>query len=377
MTTLMQARHEWIKRPADQRYASLTAMLTRMEQIRQQSRAVVVPSRKLTAVPTADNRGLEIHGPNGHGYEPTHFSFGQLASLAGAPAAYLRDLPSPLAADNLNWGLSHVRDIEDVGVLLRREPAVENGVAMSPGAVPMVNSLTAATGPRYGRIWNAEIVQHLVDRVGDGVSGSWRVPGEFGKAVTVDERNTTLYASDRDMFVFLADEERRIELPNRRDGRTGSLARGFFVSNSEVGAASLQICGFLFDYVCQNRIVWGAEQVETLRIRHNSGAPERWLEEALPAIDAYAQGSANGVVAAIERARETKLDDVNKFLANRWGAKMAASLKAVHLADEDRPIETLWDVTTAVTAYARAIPHQDRRVELEREAGQLLGKIAA
>ena len=44
------------------------------------------------------------------------------------------------------------------------------------------------------------------------------VPGEFGGRVTVTKDNTTLYASDRDMFVFLADEENRIELPNR-DGR--------------------------------------------------------------------------------------------------------------------------------------------------------------
>lgn len=28
---------------------------------------------------------------------PTHWSFGQLAALVGAPAAYLRQLPAPLA----------------------------------------------------------------------------------------------------------------------------------------------------------------------------------------------------------------------------------------------------------------------------------------
>jgi hypothetical protein len=33
------------------------------------------------------------------------------------------------------------------------------------------------------------------------------VPGEFGQRVAVTKQNTTLYASDRDMFVFLADEE--------------------------------------------------------------------------------------------------------------------------------------------------------------------------
>ena len=42
------------------------------------------------------------------------------------------------------------------------------------------------------------------------------MPGEFGKKVTVDRENTTLFASDRNMFVFLADEDRRIEVAGRR-----------------------------------------------------------------------------------------------------------------------------------------------------------------
>ena len=37
---------------------------------------------------------------------PTHWSFGQLASLVGAPAAYLRQLPAPLAGINLQYGLT-------------------------------------------------------------------------------------------------------------------------------------------------------------------------------------------------------------------------------------------------------------------------------
>jgi hypothetical protein len=50
------------------------------------------------------------------------------------------------------------------------------------------------------------------------------------------------------MFVFLADEERRIEVPARRDGQPGSLARGFFVWNTEVGDKTLGAAFFLFDY---------------------------------------------------------------------------------------------------------------------------------
>src|SRR5437764_645369 len=40
---------------------------------------------------------------------PTHWSFGQLASLVGAPAGYLRQLPAPIAGINLQYGLAHHR----------------------------------------------------------------------------------------------------------------------------------------------------------------------------------------------------------------------------------------------------------------------------
>jgi hypothetical protein len=46
------------------------------------------------------------------------------------------------------------------------------------------------------------------------------------------------------------------------------------------------------------------------------------------------------------------------------------------MQDEQRPIESLWDAATGITAYAREIAHTDDRVRLEREAGKVL-KLAA
>jgi hypothetical protein len=77
-------------------------------------------------------------------------------------------------------------------------------------ACSICRALSAVNGPNYGHVWDADIIDLLVDRFGDGINGQWRVPGEFGQRVTVTKDNTTLFASDRDMFVFLADEENRI-----------------------------------------------------------------------------------------------------------------------------------------------------------------------
>lgn len=357
MSTLMQASRQWSSRPDDERFTSLLDMHDHFVTVREQSRGVVVPTRRIQAVPTPDNKGLEIVGPNGHAYAPTHFAFGQLAQRAEAPAGYLRTLPAPIAADCVNYGLQYKRDIEDVGVLLQR-----NGQ----------NLVRAVTGPNYGRIWNSDIVGSLIQRFGDGVTGRFKVPGEFGKDVDVTKANTTLFAGDRDMFVFLADEKNRIEVPDRRNGETGSLARGFFVWNSEVGSATLGIATFLFDYVCCNRIVWGAKEYKQVTIRHTVSAPERWIEEVQPALISYADSSASSVVTAIAAAKAARLDDVDAFLATRFGKRIGPQMQAIHMEEEGRPVETLWDAATAATAYARGVTYQDRRVEIEREAGSLI-----
>jgi hypothetical protein len=355
---LMQASRQWASRPADERFTSLIDLLDHTATQKARSRAVVTSNRQLEAiVPDGDHKSLLVQGMNGVPYSPTHLAFGQLATLAGAPAGYLRTLPAPLAADALNYGLRYARSPDDVGLLLHK-----NGDSM----------LRAATGPRYGRIWNADIVRSMVNVFGDGITGDWRVPGEFGQDVVVTKANTTLYAGDRDMFVFLADERNRIEVPNRRDGKTGLMARGFFVWNSEVGSSTFGVSTFVFDYACANRIVWGADQVKEIKIRHTSSAPERFLEEIAPALNTYAQQSSSNILDGINKARAARIDDVDEFLANRYGKRMAPTLKAVHELEEGRPIETLWDVATAVTARARSIQWQDERVEIERDAGRVL-----
>lgn len=360
-TTLMQANAQWSSRPADQRFLSLIEMADFKRQARAASRQSVISSRRLNLTANGDN-GLTIEGkvPT----TLTNWAFGQLAQRAKAPAGYLRTLPAALAADNLNFGLQVTQAAEDVGVLVQ---------LCGDHAV-----LQAATGPQYGRIWDIDVIDALIDRFGDGRTGAFRVPGEFGQQVAIDRGNTTLYASDRDCFIFLADEANRIELPNRRDGKSGSLARGFFVWNSEVGDKTLGVSTFLFDYVCCNRIVWGAEEVKRFTLRHTAKAPDRFVEEVTPALLAYANSSANSITAALVAAQSKKVDKVAEFLANRQFTRpQINAFQAAHIADEGRPMETLWDITTGITAHARSIQHVDDRVALERRAGEILDLATA
>lgn len=382
MTTLMQCSEQWMKRPADERFLSLTEMQKKMESVRENSVSTVISNRKIKFAPHPANpmKGLTIEGTNAC-YDPTHYSFGQLASLVGAPAGYLRKLPAPLAADALNYGMQFSRDVQEVGVLRTKQQveiaAPGESFAAETGTFPMVTDhveLRAATGPNYGRVWNSEVLGALTSKFGDGRTGDFRVPGEFGKQVEITKNNTTLYGSDRDMFVFLADEENRIEMKGRRDGQSGSLARGFFVWNSEVGSQSLGAAFFLFDYACSNRIVWGAQGYKEIRLRHSSGAPDRWMEEIVPVLQDYSKAAAGPIEETIAIAQQKRLDDdIAKFLKNRNFTKSEISgAMDAHLREESRPIETLWDAVTGVTAYAKTIKNQDDRVNVERRGGAML-----
>lgn len=356
---LFQASHQWATRPGDERFTSLTALNDYVQAARQQAKEKVLPSRALTVRPVKDDpKGLVVIGPNGGPVTTTNWSFRQLSSLVGARSSYLATLPSPLTADCLNYGLHHYREEKDIGVLLGR----------GEGS----HELRAVTGPTYGRIWNAQITQPLVDRFGDGLTGDFRVPGEWGQRVEVTKKNTTLFASDRDMFVALADEEHRIEMKNRRDGKRGSLARGFMVGNSEVGLSTVWVALFLFDYFCGNRIIWGVQEYKEIRVRHTSKALQHFEQRVLPAFNTYAHSSTAGVEATIQAAQEAKVGNLQKFLAARFTRAQAEGIEAAHLKEEGRPIETLWDVTTAVTAYAKESPYNIERVQLERKGGQIL-----
>lgn len=350
---LYDAFRQWAFRPADERFSSLDAMLDfahyQKAHAREQQRNLT--SLQLTAY---DSDDIHLNGSS----EPaalSHWSFGQLATMVRAPASYLRELPADLARDCLAYGLQRS---EGSCKLLTRGVNNGNGGAHRTAA--------AFTGPNYGRIWDADVLDHLKKAI---QGSAWRTPPA---RESQGSSNAGLYASDHDMFVFLVNEEHRIRVGN------AELARGFFCSNSETGAATLGLTTFLYNYVCGNHIVWGAEDVRELKIVHRVHAPERFHSEALPTLNAFAASSAytDTLRHTVERAHNQPvgkdLDETtawfkakpftNREVANAWQAAI----------DQGEDATTLWGMVQGLTAVARDLPHIDKRVNLERRAGALL-----
>ena len=102
---------EWFSRPDDERFLSLTDLARKVGARSERSRSRTVESARIQEEASrndAERLSLILPGAEAP-VAPTHWSFGQLASLVGAPAAYLRQLPAPLAGVNLKYGLPNHR----------------------------------------------------------------------------------------------------------------------------------------------------------------------------------------------------------------------------------------------------------------------------
>jgi hypothetical protein len=307
---------------------------------------------------------------------------GALASLPAfwCPRGYLRDLPAPLAADCIQWGLRYNRGKELVKVY---DTAMVGDTA---------GEIRAATGPDYGRIFDWEIIKPIKDLV-DASGGRWKVPGMmvgqrnglavYDPEIPVSMDTTTLFASDRDVFVFLVDDRNPIEIGKLANGEPDLVFRGFYAWNSETGSKTAGVAAMYLRGVCMNRNLWGVENFQEIKIRHTKFAPDRFAMEARPALQSFAQGATSTFLEGVKAAKEAIIakddDDRFDFLVKRAGLsqRMAKAAAARHLEEEGRPVESVWDAAQAITAIARDVPHQDQRIEVEKKAGALLDKVAA
>jgi hypothetical protein len=155
---------EWFSRPADERYLSLSELFAAVRGRAERSRTRTLESAAIRVQANREDPerlALIVPGEDTP-LVPTHWSFGQLTSLVGAPATYLRQLPAPLAGINLQYGLTSHR-AELVKTLELEDGRVE---------------LRAVTGPDYGRIYDHELVAAVQRIAGNGTGDTrWKVPG--------------------------------------------------------------------------------------------------------------------------------------------------------------------------------------------------------
>src|SRR5262245_49377822 len=256
---------EWQSRPDDQRYLSLEDAWRDADDRRGRSVTPVLDYRALALGYDQDGNLFLTQGPTGVRPDGsvrtnegtwdlgrtafTHYSFGQFAGLVapesgGSGTAYLRNHPAPLTRMMLQFDASQRTGT----TMLLATPEQMSRRADGLGDV------RAFTSASYGRVWNSEILEQLIDITG----GKWKVPAA-SYASRDPKLASTIYDSDRSMFTFLVRDDMPI------DGGDGSpLFPMFGVGNSEVGDEAITAFSGLYRYVCDNRQLHGTGQLNAV-----------------------------------------------------------------------------------------------------------------
>lgn len=360
---IFAASRQWATRPDDERFDNLQELYQATLRHANQAGQATRDWRDLRVEAAGDD--VVLVGKADRPARLTHYSFGQLSSRVGAPAGYLRELPATVAAQNLNYGLKH-RSPETQAQLLMH---VNGGYV-----------LRAVTSTRYDRIWNYEVVQRLMefsdrfDLVPAQQTFNWGGEGGRTQLDQLDPNaDKALYASDHDMFAFVMSLDRVIQDP------TGSaLRRGLIVVNSEVGAASLKIMGFLFRDVCANHIIWGAQDVAEISLRHVGDIRQKF-DDARVRVRRYLDGAASLEEARFEELQMPIAGTKEEVLDKLFGLRsiglprktLAAGYDAV-VPEEDGDPNSRWGMVQGLTRHSQEVPYADERTQLDRAAGKIL-----
>lgn len=399
-TNLMAASAQWSSRPADQRFWNLTDLLNFKTQYEQETSTALVPLGKCEIKPWEEKPSeLILVGPKGGGATFSHYSFGQLCSLVGAPASYLRELPAELAAQNVRHGLRDMGSDKDYSLMFHA-----NGG----------RQLRCVTSEKYERIFDSEVAKlalALQDR-------GWKTPParvpyaiidpKTGKSTQYDGPTKIatdtdclihrmeglgiqpgdviapagIYGSDHDTFIFQVNEDRPI------DGGNGEvLYRGVFWTNSEVGNKKFRGTMFWYEGVCGNHIVWSARVVAEIEIRHVGEARAKFAE-VYNQVLAMSETDTREDVKRIQAAKHFRLADVTgktkeeadkevvnavfrKGLMSRVQAESSLET-AKRFSDVHGDPYSAWGFAAGATRFSQTLPYQDQRDQLDRAAGKVL-----
>jgi len=354
----------WVNRPGDHSFDTIDEVLAHTEKTRDKSFISESPLEHLGVMTTGNSLRPGADDlyvtKDGMAARFNNYSFGQFCSIIGARASEWRKFPAALAQVPLTW-LAQNGERKDVKLLLSQEDVAEV-------------ECRAVNSSSYGRIWNHDLVKAVKDHVDPA---AWKVPQD----IAFHLKKGFITANDCKVFVFLVNEANPVVVEG-----LPPLYRGFYAWNSEVGDGTCGIAEFLLNKVCANRAMVGTTSFHELNIRHTSGAPDRWMRDAVPSLHSYVNASTARTAEMLQASRTKKVAKDEKgaleWLQNRGFAAPLAKAALESAREESRGADpnsspySVWNIIQGLTAEAREKMNNDDRVDLERQAGKLM-KAAA
>lgn len=374
MNVIGTAAHEYFSRPADERYSSLDSLIDAARTDQQHSRELGYNLKDLQAVAVGKDGGIataddtlgsvQLASPKGQATF-SHWSFGQICRMIGAPASYLRQLPPALGADCLNDGIQKTAIGTKATVLAQ----VPNGRAQA--------HIRSVTSQSYGRLWDGDLFRGLRDAIGS----KFELPPTWEGGT--DGPRGGAYRGDRDSFVIMVDGGSIVNDPSIR-GNNGQMFRGIMVRNSEVGACSVTIERVLFEYICGNHNLWGAVIDKRFRRRHIGSHVLRdvvreigniavqWTNRSAEADEKIIRFLIDTELASTKEAIVDELRDMGSTKEQAEQAYDRVERSEIYTASP----RSFWGLSQGLTELSQASNYQDERFDLDLVAGKLLARGA-
>jgi hypothetical protein len=358
--TAYTAHREWATRPPDERFASVSALCEAARARRARTEEQIAEAHQIRTDAETDD-ALVLRDASGRTSALTHWSFEQLAAIAGAPPKYLRTLPAPIASSAINVGLQRQN----------REAHQVFADRAAPWTVHAITSL------RYARVHHDELAARVLDLMTE--HPSWTLPLGYKDGVYGAELVPSgAYLGDRDLFLLLVDQNRDLEDPT--DASHAGLFRGFILRNSDVGAAALTLDVFLYRAICGNNVIWGFEHVAGFRRRHVGASIHAAWTESLDAVRVALDATVADDRTVILRASTQELGPSREAVVDAVTTRLELSRKqaaeAFGLAEQFEPNpRSVWGYVQGLTRLSQRTPWQDQRFALDRAASRLLTAV--
>lgn len=385
---ISDASTQWATRPAEERFWSLDDAAAASLAISNRLSLHDVNPDGFTVAPHPTTGSPQVQNLSTGGMSDlSPLAFQQLARFSGAPAAYLQTLPGEIAAKALAHGWEHNRPKDRIRlqVLNKQTPSVQ---------------IRAITSPTHDLTPNFQLLNALADVVkrGDG----WKVPpGRKSPADTGPSRIATqadclahaghsslavrpgdeispsgVYVSDRDCFALLVDDS-----PRGHIDADGGLSRFVQVSNSEVGMGALEITTGWLRSVCGNHILWGCQDVATIRAIHRGDNASRSVRRIHHQIVTRAWGEGRQEMEAqLNAAKLCQIANTKEeLIALLFGKKKIATKEHAALAWDvncelsniDGNPGSAWGVANALTRLSQVQHYTADRNRLDASAAKV------
>lgn len=187
------------------------------------------------------------------------------------------------------------------------------------------------------------------------------------------------HSSSKTRSLSLRTTRLRRSRPRPEKAGLSGIYKGVIVENSEVGASSLKLTRFLYRYMCGNHIIWGAEEVSDVALRH-VGSVRRKFNVYSSVLRRYAEESVSDLEAKIRESKTrliagTKEEVLDALFGKRSVGLSRKTFKSAYEAVEpgkDGDPRTPWGIAQGVTRFSQSVPFADKRTELDRAAGRIL-----